>query len=65
VLHAGTRLDDQGRVVANGGRVLAVTALGTDLSDARESAYEALGRIDLAGAHFRTDIARLAAARAG
>ncbi len=65
VLHAGTRLDEQGRVVAGGGRVLAVTALGTDLSDARESAYEALGRIDLAGAGFRTDIARAAAARVG
>jgi phosphoribosylamine--glycine ligase len=41
--------------------VLAVTALGTDLASARESAYEALARIDLAGAHFRTDIARAAA----
>jgi phosphoribosylamine--glycine ligase len=63
VLHAGTRFDEQGRVVSSGGRVLAVTALGTDLSDARESAYDALGRIELAGAHFRTDIARVAAAR--
>jgi phosphoribosylamine--glycine ligase len=43
--------------------VLAVTALGTDLADARESAYEALARIDLAGAHFRNDIARTAAAQ--
>jgi phosphoribosylamine--glycine ligase len=63
VLHAGTRLDAGGAVVASGGRVLAVTALGTDLSSARESAYEALARIDLAGAHFRTDIARAAAAQ--
>ena len=39
------------------------TALGTDLSDARESAYTALGHIQLAGAHFRTDIARSAAVR--
>ncbi|MDQ1672290.1 MAG: phosphoribosylamine---glycine ligase [Frankiaceae bacterium] len=61
VLHAGTRLEAGGAVVASGGRVLAVTALGTDLASARESAYEALARIDLAGAHFRTDIARAAA----
>ena len=64
VLHAGTRRDERGDVVASGGRVLAVTALGTDLAHARESAYEALGRIELAGAHFRTDIARTAAATA-
>ena len=64
VLHAGTRRDEQDRVVASGGRVLAVTALGTDLADARESAYKALARIQLAGAHFRTDIARAAAAAA-
>jgi phosphoribosylamine--glycine ligase len=63
VLHAGTRIDDTGRVVSAGGRVLAVTALGTNLSDARESAYEALGRIELTGAHYRTDIAQAAAAR--
>ena len=41
--------------------MLSVTALGTDLADARESAYEALARIDLEGAHYRTDIARAAA----
>ena len=63
VLHAGTRQGDDGRIVSSGGRVLAVTALGTDLSDARESAYEALGRIQLAGAQYRTDIAQAAAAR--
>jgi phosphoribosylamine--glycine ligase len=62
ILHAGTRRDERGDVVATGGRVLAVTALGTNLAHARESAYGALARIELAGAHFRTDIARDAAA---
>jgi phosphoribosylamine--glycine ligase len=63
VLHAGTRRDPAGTVVASGGRVLAMTALGTTLSDARESAYRALDQVSLAGAHFRTDIAQAAAER--
>jgi MFS family permease len=58
VLHAGTRLDGDGRVVSSGGRVLSVTAVGRDLGSARGSAYEALGRIHLAGAHYRTDIGK-------
>jgi phosphoribosylamine--glycine ligase len=45
--------------------VLAVTALGNRLTDARDSAYEALARIELTGAHFRTDIAGAAAERSG
>ncbi|QIQ03968.1 phosphoribosylamine--glycine ligase [Streptomyces liangshanensis] len=61
VLHAGTRLDDAGTVVTAGGRVLSVTATGKDLTQARERAYEALGRIRLDGAQHRTDIARAAA----
>jgi phosphoribosylamine--glycine ligase len=65
ILHAGTRRDERGDVIATGGRVLAVTALGTDLAHARESAYGALARIELAGAHFRTDIAGAAAAQSG
>jgi phosphoribosylamine--glycine ligase len=63
VLHAGTKRDADGSVLASGGRVLAVTALGTSLSDARESAYSALGRISLPGGQYRTDIARAAADR--
>ncbi|MYV55627.1 phosphoribosylamine--glycine ligase [Streptomyces sp. SID3212] len=61
VLHAGTRLDDNGTVVTAGGRVLSVTATGKDLAQARERAYEALGRIRLDGGQHRTDIARAAA----
>jgi phosphoribosylamine--glycine ligase len=56
VLHAGTRLAADGTVVASGGRVLSVTAVGSDLADARGSAYDLLGRISLPGGHFRTDI---------
>ncbi|MEU2155358.1 phosphoribosylamine--glycine ligase [Streptomyces sp. NPDC019396] len=60
VLHAGTR-NDGGTVVSAGGRVLSVTATGEDLAQARERAYEAVGRIRLDGSQHRTDIARKAA----
>ncbi|MCM3883931.1 phosphoribosylamine--glycine ligase [Frankia sp. R82] len=56
VLHAGTRRDEHGQVVSAGGRVLSVTAIGSNLESARGSAYEAVSRISLAGAHYRTDI---------
>lgn len=62
VLHAGTRLDDEGLLVSAGGRVLSVVALGADLAQARKRAYAAVDRIDLPGSHHRTDIA-LAAQR--
>ncbi len=65
VQHAGTRRQANGRLVASGGRVLAVTGLGADLSAARECAYEAAGHIRIAGGqHVRTDIARTAALNA-
>ena len=57
VLHAGTALADDGTVVSSGGRVLAVTAVGSDLADARRTAYERVAGVRLAGAHWRTDIA--------
>jgi phosphoribosylamine--glycine ligase len=60
VLHAGTALRD-GRLVTSGGRILSVTALGPDLAAARQSAYAAMKRITIDGAHFRTDIAEKAA----
>ncbi|MCX4982275.1 phosphoribosylamine--glycine ligase [Streptomyces sp. NBC_00572] len=60
VLHAGTRQDGDA-IVSAGGRVLSVTATGTDLAQARERAYAAVGRIRLDGSQHRTDIARKAA----
>lgn len=61
VLHAGTKLDAEGLVVAGGGRVLDVVGTGPDLATARTAAYEAAGKIRLRGAHYRTDIALRAA----
>jgi phosphoribosylamine---glycine ligase len=57
VLHAGTALTEEGLVVSSGGRVLAVTAVGADLAAARQTAYERVAGVRLAGAHWRTDIA--------
>jgi phosphoribosylamine--glycine ligase len=61
VLHAGTAYDEFGRLVTCGGRVLSLTAVGTDLRDARESAYREVQAVRIDGAHHRTDIARSAA----
>ncbi|MFD4479621.1 phosphoribosylamine--glycine ligase [Streptomyces sp. NPDC058471] len=63
VLHAGTKRDGDA-VVSAGGRVLSVTATGTDLTEARERAYKALSRIRLDGSQHRTDIAAKAASEA-
>ncbi|MFG2090951.1 MULTISPECIES: phosphoribosylamine--glycine ligase [unclassified Spirillospora] len=57
VLHAGTKLDADGRLVTNGGRVLNIVGTGPDLPTARGAAYEAVSRITLRGSHHRTDIA--------
>jgi phosphoribosylamine--glycine ligase len=57
VLHAGTALDERGRVVSSGGRVLSVVGTGPDVAAARATAYAAVGRIRLDGSHHRTDIA--------
>ncbi|WP_366180927.1 phosphoribosylamine--glycine ligase [Actinomyces timonensis] len=57
VLHAGTGRDDDGALIATGGRVLSVVALGDSVADARERAYQAISRIRLDGAQYRTDIA--------
>jgi len=56
VFHAGTRLEN-GKLVTAGGRVLGVTALGTDLRSAQARAYEAVAQIHFEGSQYRTDIA--------
>jgi len=56
VFHAGTAVGHD-RIVTDGGRVLAVTALGDDLAKAKAKAYEAVKLISFPGAFYRTDIA--------
>ena len=60
VFHAGTRRES-GRLLTNGGRVMAVTALSeASLQAATEKAYQAVAQIHFDGMHFRRDIARRA-----
>jgi phosphoribosylamine--glycine ligase len=57
VLHAGTRRAGDS-IVTNGGRVLGVTATGNTLSAALQKAYEAVGKIQFEGMHYRKDIGK-------
>lgn len=63
VFHAGTKLDEQERVITAGGRVLTVCALGKDIAAARERAYESVKKIHFDGAFCRKDIAHRALRR--
>jgi phosphoribosylamine--glycine ligase len=56
VFHAGTKFDDRGRVVTNGGRVLAVTATARTVAEARAKVYRNIDRISFEGMHYRRDI---------
>ena len=55
VFHAGTKLEN-GKVLTNGGRVLGVTALGSDINQAIKNAYSAVDKIKWDGIHYRKDI---------
>ena len=56
--HAGTKFDDTGRIVTNGGRVLGVTALGSDLKTARKNAYDATEWVSFENKYMRHDIGK-------
>ncbi len=58
VFHAGTLRNAQGRLVAAGGRVLAITALGADRGEARSLAYAAIRKIRWHGGFYRRDIGK-------
>ena len=58
VFHAGTALDAHGRFVTNGGRVLAITGVGTTIEQARRRAYEGASLVTFEGRVMRNDIAR-------
>ena len=58
VFHAGTALDDKGRVVTSGGRVLATVAFSDDIPGAAAKSYEMLDKITFEGKYNRRDIGR-------
>ena len=55
IFHAGTK--SNGDLVSSGGRVLTVTGLGADLTEARDAAYRTISQIKLEGSFYRNDIA--------
>ncbi len=63
VFHAGTCLDEAGRVITSGGRVLCVTALGDSIADAQARTYQVVERIHWPGCFYRHDIGYRAIAR--
>lgn len=56
--HAGSKFDDKGRIVTNGGRVLGITATGATLKEARAKAYEATEWVNFANKYMRHDIGK-------
>ena len=56
VFHSGTKFNENGQIVTNGGRVLGVTATGKDLKEARKKAYEATEWISFENKYMRHDI---------
>ncbi len=60
IFHAGTSLNGQ-ELISSGGRVLTVTGVGSDLTEARDRAYRAISQISLPGSFYRNDIALNAA----
>lgn len=56
IFHAGTIAEGE-KLFANGGRVLTVTGMGSDLTEARNQAYRAISQIKLSDSFYRTDIA--------
>ena len=65
VFHAGTKRNDDGEIVANGGRVVNIVARGATIGEARDRAYAAIERIDWPGGFCRRDIGWRALGRAG
>ncbi|MEI6590810.1 MAG: phosphoribosylglycinamide synthetase C domain-containing protein, partial [Actinomycetes bacterium] len=59
ICHAATAVDHESHdhLIATGGRVLSVVAVGSSFEHARRHAYEAIGMIELEGSHYRKDIA--------
>jgi len=56
VFHAGTKLNENGKITTNGGRVLAVTGKGPNLREAIETAYKNVKKISWEGVQYRNDI---------
>ncbi|MCZ6471309.1 MAG: phosphoribosylamine--glycine ligase [Gammaproteobacteria bacterium] len=56
IFHAGTRLDSEGNITSNGGRVLCAVSMGESVAQAQQKAYQVVAKINWPNAYFRTDI---------
>lgn len=56
IFHAGTRLDSEGNITSNGGRVLCAVSMGESVAQAQQKAYQVVAEINWPNAYFRTDI---------
>jgi len=63
IFHGGTRIDERGRVVTGGGRVLCAVGMGASVRAAQSEAYALVGAVSWPGAQYRRDIGHLAATR--
>lgn len=57
VFHAGTKFNENGKIVTDGGRVLMVTGTGKTIQETMDTVYKNVGKISFDGAYYRKDIA--------
>ena len=55
LFHAGTKYENN-KILTSGGRVFCATALGVDLKEAQQNAYNLVDKVDFEGAFYRKDI---------
>jgi len=58
--HMGTKIDEKGRLVTSGGRVMMCVSRASSLTEAKREAYEAVGKVKCGNLFFRSDIAHIA-----
>lgn len=58
IFHAGTKLSADGRVITNGGRVIALTSLASNLADAFRISYDSASRLQFDGVYYRKDLGK-------
>jgi phosphoribosylamine--glycine ligase len=58
VFHAGTSINEQGKLITSGGRVVAVTGTGHSIEEALTKSYSAINKIQFENMYFRKDIGK-------
>lgn len=58
LFHAGTAIDGEGRLITSGGRVIAATSYGSDITEAAAKSFKAIEALNFDGKYFRRDIAK-------